>query len=219
MTLRNRAILEIDGVGPYDGTGVFEFRDIDSASRELDTNFLVGASGQVLSELYDQVSDIDPTDILPDSDSLDRRAGYHVDAGAGTDQWTISFTAGLDPEQRWGDGSTDPDDPGDIAITDAQGSRPVVKRDVLAGWLAQNLADSRGQMRLHIAEHTDGSYSDEAGLFGEAVPVVLSSVRVEVSTETTLDGTLELTRTTTVPDLAGSAEDVVDAVGDIISDF
>ena len=217
--LANRAILEIDGVGPYEGTGVFEFRDINTDAREIDPDHLIGGSGQVIAELYDQITGIDPTDVLPESESLDRRAGYHLDGGAGRDQVTLSFEAGLDPDDRWGDGSTDPDDPTDVAITDAQGCRPALKRGVLMGYLAQNLIDSRGQARLYIAGHADGTYADEPGVYGEPMTVVLSSIRVEISTETTLDATLELTRTTEIPDIGDAAGDVVDAVGDLIPDY
>ena len=220
MSLQNRAILEIDGGSDvYEGeAAVFEFRDIDSSREEIEPDHLIGGSGQVLSELYDQLSERDPTDLIPDRADLDRRAGYYVDGGAGRDSWTLSFEAGLDEADRWGDGSSDVSDPTDVTRTDAQGSRPSAKRDVLLQWIAQNRVDSSGQARLYVSEWADGTHADEPGAFGEPIPVAILSASAEVSTETTLEGTLEVVRVSVFPDLTGAAEDLVDELGDLIPD-
>ena len=208
--------LEIDGdLGPYEGeTGVFDFRDVDSVVEEVDKSHLVGGRGTVVSELISQTTERDPTDILPGDGEPGRRAGIHVDAGGGENTFTLSAESGLDPDDQFGTGETDPTDPGDTTRLDATGSHPSAKRDVLLRWVAQTRVDSSRPARLYVSEH------DDDGAFGEPIPVAINSARGEVDTETTLEATFELQRTSEVIDvLTDAAEDVVDAVGDLLPDF
>lgn len=224
MTLTDRVVLEVSA---FNRTGVFAFRGDLEPTRELTHDYLVGGRGQVLSELYSQASDIDPTDILPDADTP-RRAGYHVDAGAGVSSFTITATVGTgDGDLPWGDGSSDV---GDANAYDAAGDvAPKTKRDILFRWLAEGRSDSGGQMQLHTGEWTDGSYSDQAGVYGEPVPVALLNVRAEKKPDdsSVVTYTLEFERTAKIPDVVDSfvddsttaAENAVDELGDTIPDW
>lgn len=222
MSLQNRAILEIDGAGDYaDRTGVFVLREDLDDTETIEPTHLVGNRGQYISELYEQATGLDPTDILPESDQP-RRAGYHLDGGAGEDEWTISgTTAAGDPDEQWGDGSTDPDDADDVSSFDATGCHPTAKRDILGAWIAQNRIDSGGQARLYRGEWSDGTYADEPGAFNEPITVAVQNAQLqrESGDSSAASITIELVRTTSVPDITDQAEDIVDAVGDFITDW
>ena len=221
MPLHNKAILEVSA---FDRTGAFGFRGELAPNREVTRTFLVGGRGQVVSELYSQASDFDPTDTLPDAD-LERRAGFHLDAGAGKNVFQYSADVGVgDEDLPWGDGSG-----GDNTVSeyDASGDvPPLAKRDVLLRWLSQARSDSGGQMLLHTGEWCDGTYASEAGVFGEPVPVALRSVRTEKASDepSAVTYTFEFERTSLVPDavdaavedLSDAAASAVTAVGDII---
>lgn len=223
MPLTDRFVLTVDA---FDRTGVFEFRAHDP-TRELTHDHLVGGSGQLLSELYDQASDVDPTDILPDAE-INRRAGYFLDAGGGRNQFTMTADVGRgDEDLQWGDGSSAD---GEATAYDAAGDvAPETKRDVLFRYLAEGRADSAGQLRLYTGEWSDGTYATEAGLYGEPKPVALLSVRAEKPRDESafVTYTFEFEQVALVPDfvdaavedLSEAADDAVDAAGDLVPDW
>ena len=212
MTLFDRAVLEIDL--DSDTTGVFVLQIDLEDSEEITKSFVMGERGQYLQEIYDQIEDV-----LGDDDDPGlgrRRTGYHIDGGAGSHQWQLSFQSGLNGEQ-WGDGSSDPKDPQDATVYDATGSHPLLQKQVLAYYVGQARTDSSGQARLHIGMWTDGSYSDEAGEFDEPLTVAINSVSLTRGEDdtTSFEGTLELTRSADFPDSIGStAEDAIDYILD-----
>ncbi|CAL92486.1 hypothetical protein BJ1_gp64 [Halorubrum virus BJ1] len=222
MPLYDRAVLEVSA---FDRTGVFAFREHEP-TRELTHDYLVGGRGQVLSELYAQATDLDPTDILPDADPP-RRAGYFVDAGGGRNQFTISATVGVgDDDLQWGDGSSAE---GEVNLYDATGEAPPdAKRDVLFRWLAEARSDSGGQVQLYTGEWSDGTYADAAGAFGQPKPVAIISARAEKSKDdsSVVTYTFELEEVAPVPDadeltedFTEAAEDAVNELGDTLSDY
>jgi len=222
MPLYDRAVLEVSAFGR---TGVFEMREHEP-NRELTHDYLVGGRGQVLSELYAQATDLDPTDILPDADPP-RRAGYFVDAGGGRNQFTISATVGVgDDDLQWGDGSSAA---GEANQYDATGDvRPGSKRDILFRWLAEARSDSGGQLQLYTGEWSDGTYADTAGVFGQPKPVALLSIRAEKPKDdpAVVPYTFEFEEVAPVPDVDELTEDLTEAaeqaaseLGDVISDY
>ncbi|MDB2283669.1 hypothetical protein PM038_00065 [Halorubrum ezzemoulense] len=222
MPLYNRAVLEISA---FDRTGVFELREHEP-NRELTHDYLVGGRGQMISELYAQASDLDPTDVLPDADPP-RRAGYFVDAGGGRNQFTISATVGVgDDDLQWGDGSSAA---GDVTQYDASGDvNPVAKRDVLFRWLAEARSDSGGQVQLYTGEWSDGTHADTAGVFGRPKPVALLSVRAEKPKDDSavVPYTFEFEEVAPVPDIdeltedfTQAAENAINELGDEVPDY
>jgi hypothetical protein len=223
MPLHDKFVLEVSA---FDRTGVFEFRE-HQPDRELTHDYLVGGRGQVLSELYAQASDLDPNDILPDVDR-DRRAGFHLDAGAGRDQFNYTATVGTgDDNLRWGDGSSAA---GEANVYDAEGDVSAkTKRDVLYRWLAEARTDSGGQLLLYTGEWSDGTYATEAGVYGEPVSVALLSVRTEAPLDepSAVSYTFEFEKTTIVPegvdelvdDFTDIAETAIDQLGDRLRDY
>ena len=221
MSLHNKAVLEVQA---FNRTGVFEFREHEP-TRELTKSFLVGGRGQILSELYSQATDLDPTDILPDADPP-RRAGYFVDAGAGRNQFTISATVGVgDEDLQWGDGSSAA---GEANQYDATGEvNPAAKRDVIFRWLAEARSDSGGQVQLYTGEWSTGEYADTAGVFNQPKPVALLSVRAEKPKDdpAVVPYTFEFEEVAPVPNIDELTEDFTDAaeqavaeLGSLISD-
>ncbi len=223
MTLTDRFVLELDA---FDRTATFEFRGDFTPTRELNINYLVGGRGDVISTLYQQASDIDPTDILPDTE-IPRRAGFFLDAGGGrsTFQYTANVGVG-DGDLQWGDGSSAD---GEANQYDATGDvDPVEKRDVLFRWLAEVRSDSSGKVRLYTGAWSDGTYADSAGVYGEPLPVALLSVRAEKEPDdsTVVKYTFEFERVAEVPDideltedLSDAADAAVDQLGDILEDY
>ena len=224
MPLYDRVVVEVEAFGR---TGAFAFRGDLNPTRSLTKDYLVGGRGQVVSELYNQASDLDLGSILPDAD-LDRRAGFFLDAGAGSDQFQLSAEVGAgDEDLPWGDGSSPA---GTVSEYDAAGDvHPIGKRDVLFRWLSQSRSDSGGQVKLYTGEWTDGTYADTAGVFGEPIPVALLEIRSEKPADqnSAVTYTMELEQVALVPDavdeavddLSDAAQDAVDAVGDLIPDF
>lgn len=215
MPLYDRTVLEVSAFGR---TGVFEMREHEP-NRELTHDYLVGGRGQVLSELYAQASDIDPTDILPDANPP-RRAGYFVDAGGGRNQFTISATVGVgDGDLQWGDGSSAA---GEANQYDATGDvDPVTKRDVLFRWLAEARSDSGGQVQLYTGEWSDGTYADTAGVFNRPKPVALLSARAEKPKDDSavVPYTFEFEEVAPVPDVDEVTEDLTEAADELATEL
>ena len=224
MPLYNKAVLEVSA---FNRTGAFALRGDYTPTRELTKSFLVGGRGQVLSTLYQQSSELDPTGILPETD-IDRRAGFFLDAGGGRDAFTLTAAVGVgDDDLRWGDGSSAADETNEY---DAAGeTSPVAKRDVLFQWLKEGRSDSGGQLKLHIGEWTDGSYSSNAGVYGEPIPVALLNVRAERQPDdaSVVTYTFEFERVAVVPDavdafvddFSDAAGKAVDGLGDLVPEW
>jgi len=221
MPLYDRTVLEVSA---FDRTGVFEMRDHEP-NREQTHDHLVGGRGQVLSELYAQATDVDPTDILPDADPP-RRAGYFVDAGAGRNTFTISADVGVgDEDLQWGDGSSAD---GEANQYDATGEvNPITKRDVLFRWLGEARMDSGGQALLYTGEWSDGTYADTPGVFGEPKPVALNEMSAEKPKDdpAVVPYTFEFEEVAPVPNIdeltegfTEAAEQAVAELGSLISD-
>ncbi|RLM81286.1 hypothetical protein DVK05_09830 [Halorubrum sp. Atlit-8R] len=222
--LTDRFVLELDA---FDRTATFEFRGDFTPTRELNINHLVGGRGDVISTLYQQASDLDPTDILPDTE-IPRRAGFFLDAGGGrsTFQYTANVGVG-DDDLQWGDESSAA---GEANQYDATGDvDPVVKRDVLFRWLAEVRSDSSGKARLYTGAWTDGTYADSPGVYGEPLPVALLSARAEKQPDdsSVVSYTFEFERVARVPgavdevteDFSEAADDAVNQLGDLVPDF
>ena len=222
--LTDRFVLELDA---FDRTAAFEFRGDFTPTRELTHEYLVGGRGQTLSTLYQQASDVDPTDILPDTE-IPRRAGFFLDAGGGrsTFQYTANVGVG-DDDLQWGDGSSAADN---ATAYDASGDvDPVAKRDVLFRWLAEARSDSSGRVRLYTGAWSDGTYADSAGVYGEPLPVALLSARAEKQPDdpTVVTYNFEFERVAEVPDavdafvddFTAAAGDAVDQLGDLVPEY
>ena len=220
--LTDRFVLELDA---FDRTAAFEFRGDFAPTRELTHEYLVGGRGDVLSTLYQQASDLDPTDILPDTE-IPRRAGFFLDAGGGrsTFQYTANVGVG-DEDLQWGDGSSAD---GEANQYDATGDvNPAAKRDVLFRWLAEARMDSGGQALLYTGEWSDGTYADTPGVFGEPKPVALNEMSAEKPKDdpAVVPYTFEFEEVAPVPNIDELTEDFTDAaeqavaeLGSLISD-
>lgn len=215
--LRTTAVLEIEAFGTI---GEFHLRDDLSDREEVDRQYVVSEAGQNLRYLGDIATDIAPDEIV--AADFARREGYHLDGGSGSHSWTLSFNYPVDdPGLRWGDGSSNPNDPEDYTALDATGCHPLVAKQVLGHWVAQAQTDSRGQARLYW-----GEYSND-GVF-DPIPVAIDSANLskDESDPSAFEGTLEVTRTASIPSLedafdevTGAVEDVVSSVSDAITDW
>ena len=226
MTLSDRTVLEIDGNnGPYAGaTGVFVLREDLEDTEELEHKHIAGNRGQYLSELYRQVGGLSDElgDVIDVSEDADRRAGYHLDGTAGEDMWTITGKTGVDdPDEQWGDGSTDPNDPADASVLDATGCATVTKRDILGGWLKQNRIDSTTPARLYRGEWSDATHADSAGVFGRPVPVVVQDARLQKAGDEPARAEVSITliRTSKLPKLDDAIDDVVAVLRELVPDY
>mgnify|MGYP000527792715 CR=1 FL=1 len=222
MPLEDRAVLEIDGnLGPYEGkTGVFVLREDLEDTEETSISHIAGNRGQYLSELYDQITDV--SELIEGPEQRDRRAGYHIDGGAGEDVWTLTGVTSVDdPDEQWGTGDTDPNDPSDITQLDGTGCSPTAKRDILGAWIAQNRVDSSTPGRLYRGEWADGTYSDSAGVFGRPIPVVVQETRLERTGDDAAGATIAVTlvRTSRLPNITDAADDITGALSDAIPDY
>jgi hypothetical protein len=223
MALTDRTVLEIDGnYGPYAGeTGVFVIREDLEDVEETSFQHIAGNRGQYIAEIYDQVTDL--SELVDGADQRDRRAGYHLDGGAGEDSWTITGKTGVDdPDEQWGTGETDPTDPADITQLDATGCSPVSKRDIIGRWAAQQRIDSSTPARLYRGEWSDGTHADSPGVFGRPIPVVIKENRLTKSPDdpSVAEVSFTLIRTSDIPDIVeDAADDIVDALGDIVPDY
>jgi len=216
VDLRSTAVLEIDGFD--DRTGVFHLKDDFSDREEINREYVVSEAGQYLRYGADIVSDFTPDDIA-DTD-FDAREGYHIDGGAGSQTWTLSFQHSVDdPSLQWGDGSSNPDDPEDYSKYDATGCHPLVAKQIFGNWLRLNSTDSRASARLHWGEYSDGTHGGD-GLF-DPVPVTIDNATLakDESDPSVFEGTLELTRTAEIPGLEDALDDIQDAIDDLVSDI
>lgn len=217
--LRNQAVLEILG-GPSDSTGVFEFSDGAELERSGERSYVVAQRGVYLSQAWDIVAD---TTGLPEANTT-RRAGYHIDGGAGQQNRKLSFaTGGEDENITWGDGSGG-DGPGNVTKTDASGAgvHREDRADVFEHWVAQSATGSITPGLLHYNQWSDGTYGD-VGAFEEPMPVVIDtwSFSNSLDNPSAISGDISLTRTETAPakDLDGVVDSIDDRLADSIPDY
>jgi hypothetical protein len=184
MALENVAYLVISSDLIGDGDGVFELHhDLEIESR-VEKDYLVGNFGTAVEEAIRYARNLSSEDVLEDPDISEnaRRTGYSVDAGGGRWEGAVTFSTGLE-DATWGDGSGG-DGPENVTKTDASGTDvPGLQRlQVLQYWIANTLSDSRGRVRVHIGEWTDGSLDDyrdgahvsvDAGVYDRPFPVAI----------------------------------------------
>lgn len=188
MVLRDRAVIvmERDGVvGEFHLPGAEETND-------LDRQMLIGNRGQVISEILDVIP------LLPGGGA--DAEGINIDAGQGQDTIRLEFDNGnerdYDPPLQWGDGSTG------TSPNDATGAHPQTKKQVLQHWARKSRTDSLNPARLHIGEWTDGRFG-APGIFGEPIECIIINVNTswENDNPSHFDGTVELMRTSSFPDI------------------
>jgi len=220
MTLTDRAIIELD-LGSR--AGVFEVSTDLEPETTVNHSYLIGNAGQRIGEAVRFAGDLANLNI--DENEPRRRRGFTFDAGAG--EWTgaLTFSAGLS-DVRWGDGSGGT---GQANVTkyDASGAdvHPVTRMHVMQYWLAKTLTDSRGNMRIHHGEWTDGSVLSgvSPGVYGRPKVATLlnADMRSPEDEPNTIRGTINYRRTDTVglPDeVADAIEPYTDALSDAVAD-
>ncbi|AFZ74569.1 hypothetical protein [Natronobacterium gregoryi] len=217
--LSDKAVLEID---LDDTTGVFELTKEISDNAEINRSYLIGDRGQYIREAYDIGSNLIDDGIIESTD-FDRREGYHADGGAGDQVHSLSFETGYGNNQ-WGDGSSNPDDPDDITLYDATGCPPLAQKQILEHYLSQARIDSSGQARLYWGQWTDGTHAAEAGVFDQPMYVTIpeASPSWEGGDSTSsMEGSLQVKRVALFPDVdvVGAAENALEELGELISDF
>lgn len=229
--LRNTAYLVISSPALGSADGVFEFRHDLEVESQLEKNYLVGNFGTAIQEAARYV----PSEIPGSQKGTvpERRQGFSVDAGGGTWGGTLTFSTGLE-DVRWGDGSGGTGE-ANVTETDASGAdvHPLTRLQVLQYWLANTLSDSRGRVRIHIGEYTDGSFDDYrdgakvtvgAGVYGYPIPVAIMSCepRSPEDDPSSITGTVQFRRTQIadelVEDLADWVSNLGDNAGDVITD-
>jgi len=213
MPLFNRAFLVISSPAIGDGDGVFEIYHEMEPDDRVEKQYLIGNAGSSVTEAIRFVTQA--VEDLPDPPITSRRRGLSIDAGGGQHGGTLTFTTGLEDVQ-WGDGSGGTG-AGNVTKTDATGDdvHPRTRLDVLQYWIANTLTDSRGRARLHIGQHTDGSYGGvSAGVYGNAFPIDILNceTRRPVENPSDTEVTLEY-RKTQVPD--GLLSEVSDWIGNV----
>lgn len=213
MPLFNRAFLVITSPAIGTAPGVFEFYHELEPDDRVEKQYLIGNAGSAVQEAIRFITS--KIEELPEPDIGSRRNGLSVDAGGGEHGGTLTFTTGLE-DVRWGDGSGGTGD-ANVTKTDASGTgvHPRSRLDVLQYWIANTLTDSRGRARLHIGQHTDGSYGGvTAGVYGNAFPVdiLTCETRGPIENPSDTEVTLEY-RQTQAPD--GVLDDVADWIGNV----
>jgi len=215
MPLRERAVLEVS-VG--DTTAAFEFKDEFEQEISVSHNYLVGGRGQYLQEIWDVVDfDIGTEGAIPN-----RRAGYHVDGGAGRKSRTLSFATGKEPdgELLWGDGSGG-NGSDNVTTTDASGAgvSKYDRADVFEYWIAECRTDSTIPGFLYYNQYSDGTYADSAGLHNNPLPVIVeeANISTDVDEPTAVSGQVTLVQTNILAeqgDILGEVSDALDEIRD-----
>lgn len=210
MTLTDRFILEVDSIGDADGVGVFEIKGDMELTNSLDRSFLVAGRGQYITRAIDILPE-EITAPLQDDIDFDRRQGYHIDGGGGTHSRSLTGTRAEDEDRRWGDGSASGGEPTEY---DAQGCGVFSQIDIFEHWMAETRSDSGGQTRLYLGEHCDGTYADEAGVYGEPVTVAIHDHTVEKDKRSSSQFEVSLTiqPTAELPDVDGILEDIDEGI-------
>jgi hypothetical protein len=193
MSRYDTAYLEVED---NTSTAVFELSLGLRTSGELDKNYLMGSRGQYITEIFnvsDSLGEIE-------NDTVDRRAGFWVDGGAGNYSERIEFETGLE-DVEWGDGSGGTG-PTNVTPRDASGAdvKPLTRYHILSLWLARTLTDSRNPARLYFGEWSDGTHHPEAGAFGQAMPCAVTNFQPELpdvnESPTSFQGVIEVSMLT-----------------------
>jgi len=213
MTLRDRAVLEVS-VGTT--TAAFEFRDGFEQEHTITHNYLVGGRGQYVQEIWDVVDfDTETESVVPN-----RRAGYHVDGGAGEKTRALSFVTGQEPDADllWGDesGGTGPNN---VTKTDASGAdvSKYDKADVFERWMAVSRTDSTLPGFLYHNQYSDGTYADSAGLYNSPLPVAVqeASIATDLDEPTAVSGQVTVVQT----NIFAEQGDVIGAVDEALTEI
>lgn len=213
MARYNTAALELDVDGR---TLVFEVRGDLEPTEEIERTFLLSQRGQYLSEAFDQFTNEEGEIVTPDDAEITstRRQGYHIDGGAGSHTWQLSFTVSFEPDLRWGDGTTDPTQQDDYTRYDAQGAAPQIKKQLLGHWLAQARTDSGGQATLRWGEYS------ESGIFDPvSVVVVEASLSSPEEDPAEFEGSMALRRTDTFGTVRDAVDEASESLENIIADY
>jgi hypothetical protein len=207
MTLTNESYLVVeDGAG---NEAVFQFQSTQSLTSTLSKNYLVGGRGQYIAEAQRYIQG---NDFSVSGDTLDRRAGKWIDAGAGDWEVELEYETGInDTSITWGDAPGD-DGQANVTRTDASGAdvKPISRMQVLQYWIAQTRSDSFARSRIHIGEYTDGRFGED-GVYGYPIPVAVQDSQVTKPEDqaSSFNGTLTMQRVTPMPILQGQIADWV----------
>lgn len=216
--LRNRAVLEIDLQDDSGATHtcVFELQEDLQEDGEVAKRFVMGNRGQYITEIWDISADaVGAEDLTTGGRNM---RGYHVDGGAGDFVQRLTARAG-DKDMRWGDGSSDPDDPADITKYDATGCDRTAQKQVFEWVISQAKTDSISPARLHIGEHTNGDYSAEAGVYGQPLAVAIreASATKDPDDPSAFEVTIECVWTALAPEAAlDEAQQIIDDIAGVI---
>lgn len=225
--LSDRVVLEVDALPGANDDAAFVLQTELETTDSLDRSYVLAERGQYAGQAFEILPD-GITDPIADVE-FNRREGYHIDGGAGSDAITISATRGVEEVTQWGDGSADGEPTqydvspinGDL-VDDDGADRLNAKVDVLRHWLNETRSDSGGQTRLHIRHHTDGSYSSDPGVFGEPITVAIQEHTISKEDHTEIEVTLEVVRTAQLPDMEAAlegAQDAIDATVDQLAEY
>jgi hypothetical protein len=186
VTLR-RAVLELDAEfgDPYGQvTGVFHMYGDVTFDAGVRTGFLLGGRGSTVNA------------VLQDTlgNGVPKRKGVYVDLGGGQHTVQASFTGwegAVDKDGndlQWGASP----DPSVNNLTTATGAGPLDQRDTFLNYLRVSTYDSFNPARLYTGEHSDGTYADSPGDWGEPLSVAIESPRLKANSQehTKFDGSM-----------------------------
>ena len=193
MSRYDTAYLEVED---NTSTAVFELSLGLRTSGELDKNYLMGNRGQYITEIFNVTDELGEIE----NDTVDRRAGFWVDGGAGNYSERIEFETGLE-DVRWGDGGGGTG-PSNVTPRDASGAdvKPLTRYHILSLWLARTLTDSRNPARLYFGEWADGTHHPSSGAFNQAMPCAITNYQPELpdvnESPTSFQGVIEVSMLT-----------------------
>jgi hypothetical protein len=193
MSRYDTAYLEVED---NTSTAVFELSLGLRTSGELDKNYLMGSRGQYITEIFNVTDELGEIE----NDTVDRRAGFWVDGGAGNYSERIEFETGLEAV-TWGDGSGGTG-PTNVTPRDASGAdvKPLTRYHILSLWLARTLTDSRNPARLYFGEWADGTHHPSSGAFNQAMPCAITNYQPELpdvnESPTSFQGVIEVSMLT-----------------------
>jgi hypothetical protein len=182
-----RAVLELDAnFGPPFGTvtGVFHMYGDVSFDAGVRTGYLLGGTGSTLNAVVQEAL----------SDGEPKRKGIYVDLGGGQHTIQASFTGWTGAtdadgnDLQWGSSP----DPSVNDLTTATGASPLDQRDTFLNYLRVATFDSFNPGRLYTGEHSDGTYADSPGDWGEPLKVAMEQPRFRSQADTSdkLDGSV-----------------------------
>jgi len=206
MPLTNKAYLVLDNQDQFGDEGIFELENPEVAA-ELDREMLLGNRGQTITG----ISDVVP--ILPELG--EEGAGINIDGGSGRDVWTVEAEV-IEPEGGVGSGPQWGAENSSLPAN-AQGRPPLTQAQVLKNWVRTTTTDSLKAGKFYWGEWTDGRFGN-VGAFDEPIPVVVQSCRLQHPRDEPSASivTLELLRTSEVPDKVDIQDEIKDVFDDLI---